>query len=129
VAGVSTEAGSASNYTITQPANLSADIIALPEAANVPPVVEQAASANFLSSVSTKPVVLSLSPPITVTRTSTVESTTATGEARVTNAAEKSLSGSTSADKISSSTMLGLNAALRIVDGGVMLQNGIENNQ
>jgi filamentous hemagglutinin family protein len=145
LAGVSTETGLASNYSLIQPANLTAAIIAsfVAPPAVVQPAAEQAVSANFLSSVSTKPAMLSLSPPITVTRSSSVESSTATatatatatsagsgtstGEASVGNAAEAALSGSGSADKISSSTMLGLNAALKIVDGGVMLQNNTEN--
>jgi filamentous hemagglutinin family protein len=128
VAGVSTATGLAGNYTVTQPLSLTADIIALPVAAVAQAVVEQVASANFLSSVSTKPVVLNLSPPIVVTLSSSVESSTAAGEASAGNAAEGSLSGSASADRIGSSTMLGLNAALKIVDGGVMVTNNTENN-
>jgi hypothetical protein len=126
VAGVDTTTALASNYALIQPENLTANIVALPsvtEAAQ--PAVRKAASANFLSSVSTKPADLNLSPPIVVTSSSSVDPSV-TGEVGAGNSAEKSLTGSTSADKITSGTMLGLTANLKIIDGGLMLKDDAE---
>ncbi|WP_041766468.1 YDG domain-containing protein [Psychromonas ingrahamii] len=139
VTGVDTITGLASNYNITNPTDFTADITALPVAQS--PVEPAAAgSANYLSSVSTKPPMLSLSLPIVVTNTVSAEPTPTTGNESGSNAndgntsggnaAEDSLSGVASADKMETTAMFGLNANLDIQDGGIMLQdNNIESAQ
>jgi filamentous hemagglutinin family protein len=116
--GVNEGATKASNYRLSQPANLMADVTPLPTTTQTP----QREIANFIFSQSPKPNVLKLSPPIVVTRSSSDDSTSTTDDASVGNAAEDSLLGSASANRIGSSTRLGLNALLDIVDGGVKLE-------
>jgi uncharacterized protein YdeI (BOF family) len=131
VAGVSTDSALASDYTVTQPVNLKADITAVLVAAgtiNVVPVV---------------PVVLRLSPQVKVIGSSNVADVSSlaggtdmagdssvaliigASRATVDNAAELSLNMEKASwsDKIIPSTMLGLSAILEIVGDGLQLNN------
>jgi hypothetical protein len=93
IADVSTTTGLADNFNLIQPARLSAH-----NTASAPLIATRASSVS-----------------------SSVSGISVAEVAGKGNAAERALTGFGSADKISSSTLFGLSASLKVVDGGAML--------
>ena len=122
------DTGLASNYTVSQPTNLKADITAAS-------IVVPFRLPVLASILKTELDVLRLSPQVTLTGGSNVAgisnfaSSDGASEVKIENAAELSLNMEHAAwsDKIIPSTMLGLNARLNIVDGGLQLNNSSVN--
>jgi hypothetical protein len=128
------DTGLASNYTVTQPANLKADITAVLVATSPEAVVVPVRLPSLAAIMNIAPAVLHLSPQVTVIDDSSVAVDSAVAgasEAKVDNAAELSLNMESAgwSDKIIPSTMLGLNATLTIVAGGLQLNNSSVNGE
>jgi hypothetical protein len=132
------DTGIASNYTVTEPANLKADITAVIVAAAIDVVVVPVKLPSLASIVNVAPDVLHLSPQVTVIDGFSIAgvsdiaggSTVAgASEAKIDNVGELSLNMESAgwSDKIIPSTMLGLNATLTVVDGGLQLNNSSVN--
>jgi hypothetical protein len=125
VATISTDSAMASNYALMQPADLKADITAVSVAPSVDAVVVPGTLPSLASILNATPDVLHLSPQITVTGGSNLEGDFSASEMQVDNMAELSLDmeSISLSEKITSTTMLGLNVALEIVGGGLQLNN------
>jgi hypothetical protein len=134
VAGISTDSALASNYIVMQLAQLKADITAVFVAALADTVVVPAILPSLASIMNITPDVLHLSPQVKVTGGADVSNfadVSGASEVQIDNVAELSLDveSVSLSEKITSTTMLGLNVALEIVGGGLQLNNPSVNNE